>query len=170
MVPSLLGKGATAPTGTLFSARGGSNGTTLYHFGIQTAKSNYGLHVYDTAGDLVFDAVSWAKTVRPVGELSGSILTSDTSSQSATYKSGRTYAAWLCTPVSAFRIRDISLGNGTYSYFMDDQNMTVAISGATVTVTATRQNATQPIGSGFTPYSSAGQPFWRAIILDVTGY
>lgn len=168
---ALLGKGGTAPAGTLFTATGASGAT--YHFGPPQGASSYGLTLFDASGAVLFDAASYGKMARPVGVMTGDIATTETQTKTQTFAAGRTYAVWITSSVSALRVRNVKINIGgaiSYQYALDDQGMTVDVSGTTVTITATRTTNTTSNGSSSVPYDEAAKYDWRAIVLDVTDY
>lgn len=171
LIPALLAKNST-PSGTLFTADG--SGGTTYAFGVPSAGSSYGMQVFDASGALLFDAATYGRSARVVGVMQGNIQSTDSQTITQTFTAGRAYAAWIFQPVSPFRVRGVSIhvgGTVNYGYSLDDQEMYVSISGATVSITATRTNSDAVNGMGSSiPYDSAGTTFWRALILDVTGY
>ncbi len=171
LIPALLAKNST-PSGTLFTADGA--GGTTYAFGNPSAGSSYGMQVFDASGALMFDAATYGRSARVVGVMQGNIQATDSQTITQIFAAGRAYAAWIFQPVSPFRVRGVSITVGgavNYGYSLDDQEVYASISGATVSITATRTNSDTVNGLGSSvPYDSAGSPFWRALILDVTGY
>lgn len=169
-VLSFLAKNSS-PTGTVFVAQGASD---TYAFGKPQTPSSYGFITKDASGNVLFDAVNYGKLAKPVGVMAGSIATVDTQTVSQTFAAGRTYAVWLHSPVSPLRPRNVDVvigGNHNYYYALDSQEMTVSISGATISITATRTLDTNLNGGAQTvPYDGDGKVTWRAIVLDVTNY
>lgn len=166
---ALLGKDSV-PSGTLFQAQGASH---TYAFGFPQGASSYGLTTYDAAGVVLFDAVTYGRTAKPVAVMSGSIASVNTQTISQTFTSGRTYAVWIHSPIAPLRVRSVARTIGgvvNYFYVMDDQSMSVAISGANVSITASRTVSTTENGGGTTPYDSVDKSTWLAIVLDVTHY
>lgn len=169
----LLGKGGSAPTGTIITAKGQS---TTYHFGYpQAPASNYGWVIYGEDGRILFDAVKYGKMARPVDTMSGNFTNANTQSWSKTMPAGKTYAVAMMEDISSFRVINIEdqigPGNRTYSYAFQDQQTNVTVSGNVITVNATRYTPGGPQGQGsFVPYEEAGHDRWRALILDVTNF
>lgn len=168
---TLLGKGGTPPTGTLFTAQGA---TQTYHFGRVPNGSSYGLTTRDEAGNVLFDALTYGRMARPVGVMRGNIQFSDTDVQVQLYPAGRTYAVWVVNTVSFARIRP---GSGliggvmNYWYYMDPQDLEIEIDGGEVVITATRELSPDPQGSTSVGiYEGGGKYDWTAVVLDVTHY
>lgn len=171
----LLGKGGSAPTGTIFSAEGASG--TAYHFGKPQGASDYGLVLRSPSGEVLFDAVSYGRMAKPVGTMSGA-LPNNAQEASVTetsfFPSGRTYAVFIASRVSAIRPR---IGQGqiggvlNYWYHLDSQEMIVEIDGGMVSITAYRTLDNSQNGiSTIAPYLGDGKYDWNALVLDVTGY
>lgn len=166
--------GTTPPDGTLFSAVG--PGDTVYWFGRPQTPSSWGFQIFDEAGELLFDAVNYAKLTKPVGVIDGVLdITQLSVSVTKTFPvpSGRTYAVWLHHPPSAFRVRNVATGSGgstTYQYALDQQYTDITFSGSQITLAARREEGPLAGGSAV-PYTEGGfDPLFRAVVLDVTGF
>lgn len=160
------------PSGTLMRAYGAGGAT--YAFGLPAVASTYGLQTRSPAGELMFDAISSGRMARPVGVMTGNIPGSTlTQTVTRTFPSGRTYAVGMIAPVSPLLVRNVAFdvgGNMNYRYALDDQEMSVSISGGTVSVTATRSLGNPQGVAVSVPYDTAGRTDWRALVLDVTNF
>lgn len=117
--------------------------------------------------------MTYGKLAKPVGVMTGNIVSTDTQTKTQTFAAGRSYAVWMSSSVSGLRVRNVAVvvgGATTYKYALDSQYMTVGVSGATITITATREVTTTLNGGNAVPYEEAAKLDWRAVILDVTGY
>ena len=171
----LLGKGGSAPTGTIFSAEGASG--TAYHFGRPQGASDYGLVLRSPSGEVLFDAVSYGRMAKPVGTMSGSLSSggqADSQTELQRFPAGRDYAVYIASRVSAIRPR---VGQGqiggvlNYWYHLDSQDMLVEIDGRDVSITAYRTLDNSQNGiNAIAPYLGDGKYTWNALVLDVTGY
>jgi len=168
-VLSLLAKNSS-PSGTLFTAQG--EGAT-YAFGLPQAESNWGVKTWSGDGDLLFDAIAYGRMARPVGAMSGNILNTAEATVTRQFPAGRTYAAWITSPVSSLLVRNGSISVGgslNYVYYLDMQEMDVRVSGGSVSITARRFESGNPMAPSPVPYDSAGTALWRALVLDVTNF
>lgn len=170
----LLGKNSSPP-GTIFTAVGA--GGTEYAFGKPQGASSYGMTLRSPTGEVLFDAVSYGRMAKPVGVMSGSIPpggTDESVTVTNNYPSGRSYAVWIVSRVSALQPRPgsgVIGGVMNYWYHLDIQEMAVTINGGQIQITASRTLDNSQNGiNAIAPYLGDGKYDWRALILDVTGY
>ena len=165
---SMSSKGTgTAPSTGVNAFRG----SQWFNFDAPAGASSFGMQVFDSSGNVVFDALE--KYARVVDVIAGPAYGDP--NVTATYQSGRTYAA-VVSKRSARHEREVrddpDSPPGWYNYRDRIRTAVAAFSGATVTIAwnspAWPAEWSPPIQN--VPAPPALDNNSRFIIIDVTGY